>query len=222
MRKKAFTLAEVLITIGIVGVVSALTIPTLQTAYKARKLRTQFNKSLSTLQQVLLKMQDEGESLDSTYAHGEFYKVFAKYLNVAADCGMAGREKTSAACFPQDHSASYKTLDQKGSQYALFDDGELVLQDGTNLLFENIYAQSIILISVDLNGYLNPPNIWGYDLFTFQLIDGKILPAGDPKTSYKDSKYCNLNTTSDINGITCAKEAQSNTEYFKWVVKNVK
>ena len=51
-KEPAFTLAEVLITLGIIGVVAALTIPTLITNYKARKLHTQFLKSYSTIQQA--------------------------------------------------------------------------------------------------------------------------------------------------------------------------
>lgn len=44
-KEPAFTIAEVLITLGIIGVVAALTIPPLITNYKARKLHTQFLKS---------------------------------------------------------------------------------------------------------------------------------------------------------------------------------
>ena len=49
-KKVAFTLAEVLITLGIIGIVVAMTIPTLMTNIKARKLRTQFLKSYSIIQ----------------------------------------------------------------------------------------------------------------------------------------------------------------------------
>lgn len=44
-ERGAFTLAEVLITLGIIGVVAALTIPSLITNYKAHRLRSQFLKS---------------------------------------------------------------------------------------------------------------------------------------------------------------------------------
>ncbi len=37
--KKAFTLAEVLITLGIIGVVAALTLPSLITNYKVKVLK---------------------------------------------------------------------------------------------------------------------------------------------------------------------------------------
>lgn len=44
MKRSAFTLAEVLITLGIIGVVAAMTIPNLISNYKAKRLRTQFLK----------------------------------------------------------------------------------------------------------------------------------------------------------------------------------
>ena len=50
MRKEfAFTLAEVLITLGIIGVVAAMTIPTLMTNIKSTQYLAQFKKSLSKI-----------------------------------------------------------------------------------------------------------------------------------------------------------------------------
>lgn len=43
-----FTLAESLITLGIIGVVAAMTIPNLLTNYKTQRLHSQFLKSYST------------------------------------------------------------------------------------------------------------------------------------------------------------------------------
>lgn len=61
-KEPAFTLAEVLITLGIIGVVAALTIPPLITNYKARKLHTQFLESYSTIQQAYKLMQNDDVS----------------------------------------------------------------------------------------------------------------------------------------------------------------
>lgn len=58
-----FTLAEVLITLGIIGVVAAITIPNLITNNKAQKLRSQFLKSYSTVQQVFKQMEADDISL---------------------------------------------------------------------------------------------------------------------------------------------------------------
>ena len=55
--KKGFTLAEVLITLGIIGVVAAMTIPTLIQNTNSVKFASQFKKSVSTLSQAALMSQ---------------------------------------------------------------------------------------------------------------------------------------------------------------------
>ena len=52
MKKDCFTLAEVLITLGIIGVVAAMTIPTLMTNIKGIRFRTQFKKTISVMEQA--------------------------------------------------------------------------------------------------------------------------------------------------------------------------
>ncbi len=54
MRKNAFTLAEVLITLGIIGVVAAMTIPTLISNTNGAQFKTAYKKALSTLNQAVL------------------------------------------------------------------------------------------------------------------------------------------------------------------------
>lgn len=56
-KKFGFTLAEVLITLGIIGVVAAMTIPTLIANTNAAKFRSQFKKAVSTLNQAGLMAQ---------------------------------------------------------------------------------------------------------------------------------------------------------------------
>ncbi len=51
-KKFGFTLAEVLITLGIIGVVAAMTIPTLIANTNGAKFRSQFKKTISTLNQA--------------------------------------------------------------------------------------------------------------------------------------------------------------------------
>ena len=52
-KKAAFTLAEVLITLGVIGVVAAMTIPTLMANIRGQQYRSQFKKTLSTLNQAV-------------------------------------------------------------------------------------------------------------------------------------------------------------------------
>ena len=56
-KRFGFTLAEVLITLGIIGVVAAMTIPTLISNTNGAKFRSQFKKTLSTLNQAGLMSQ---------------------------------------------------------------------------------------------------------------------------------------------------------------------
>lgn len=51
--RQGFTLAEVLITLGIIGVVAAMTIPNLIANVNGHKFRSQFKKSLSTVNQAV-------------------------------------------------------------------------------------------------------------------------------------------------------------------------
>ncbi len=55
--KQGFTLVEILITIGIIGVVAALTIPTLIQNSNSKKFVAQLKKSLSTLNQAVIGAQ---------------------------------------------------------------------------------------------------------------------------------------------------------------------
>ena len=48
-KKAAFTLAEVLITLGIIGIVAAMTIPTLVSNYQKKVLKTQFTKKYAEI-----------------------------------------------------------------------------------------------------------------------------------------------------------------------------
>ena len=62
MQKCAFTLAEVLITLGIIGVVAAITLPTLITNYQKHVVETKLAKFNSTMNQAMrLSMVDNGD-----------------------------------------------------------------------------------------------------------------------------------------------------------------
>ena len=57
LKEKAFTLSEIIITLGIIGIVAALTIPTLIQNSNSKKFLTQFKKSISTLNQAAIGAQ---------------------------------------------------------------------------------------------------------------------------------------------------------------------
>lgn len=95
-RKGAFTLAEVLITLGIIGVVAALTLPSLIQKYQEQVLENQLKKMYSTISQGIQKaMADDGvyRFSDTEFFQSCIYpeqksgacaQMVKKYFNVAA------------------------------------------------------------------------------------------------------------------------------------------
>lgn len=227
-RTKAFSLAETLITLGIIGVVAAITIPNLITNYKAKQLRSQFLRAYSTIQQVFKLMEADDVSLDpTTFAGGAMHTMFLKYLQNTVDCGKGNNNssKDFSPCYDYKDSTKYYTALNGEARLAsaLFDDGQIVLPDGSLLLFENpnTSGEYYAWVFVDLNGFNNKPNILGIDLFVFQFLDGELGTMGDIKTQYKDlDKYCNFEkSTNGYNGMGCAKLAKENPDYFKRVLR---
>lgn len=59
MKKRAFTLSEVLITLGIIGLIAALTIPNLMGAYRKRVVETRLKKFYSAINQAIMLSENE-------------------------------------------------------------------------------------------------------------------------------------------------------------------
>lgn len=73
--KKAFTLAEVLITLGIIGIVAAITLPAVINKIEDKQFKSAFKKQYSAVSQAMLKVYaDEG----TTYEQVEWQNM-AKY-----------------------------------------------------------------------------------------------------------------------------------------------
>ncbi len=84
--KLAFTLAEVLITLGIIGVVAALTIPSLMSKYHRMTVETKLKKFYSTMNQAIKLSEEDNDgfpSLDLTNVvdHENAQLIEAYYKN---------------------------------------------------------------------------------------------------------------------------------------------
>ncbi len=198
--KTGFTLAEVLITLAIIGVVAALTIPAVVKNYRATQLKTQFKKAYSILNQTVARMNlEEGviiSKLPTPGGYNAFYNIFKNYVKISKDCGESG-----CVYIVPIHT--------------LWDDGQLILQNGMLVMIENFNSET--LLTIDINGMEKGPNAWGHDVFTFQLMNsGKFIPVGAVGTMYTDaSTYCSKASTSGMNGIACAYRALTDEDYFK-------
>lgn len=219
--KTAFTLAEVLITLGIIGIVAALTLPSVINNIRGKQYETAMKKGYSVLSQALVRMNDDQGVIanQANYGGDSFAPVFKKYLNLLNDCGQEdceglGKDDEGAIDY---HSDIYKTYNGGDILNYLFDEGQFMLSDGMFVMIDNDGSRPII-ISIDVNGYNKKPNKWGHDLFTFQILNdtGKLVPMGAEGTYYNNKNvYCSKNSTNSFNGVACAYKAFTDPDYFK-------
>ncbi len=92
ITKKAFTLAEILITLGIIGIIAALTIPNLIYEYRKKSLETGLVRFYSTINQAFklsaAENGDERQWTDFGEDSCSFYKKYlAPYLKAEYECG---------------------------------------------------------------------------------------------------------------------------------------
>ena len=93
--KHAFTLAETLITLVIIGVVAALTIPNLIINHQKEETITKLKKTYSTLAQITHKaIADHGPILSwdiDNNSENFFNTYMAPYLNISKVCGYTNQ-----------------------------------------------------------------------------------------------------------------------------------
>lgn len=217
-----FTLAEILITLGIVGVVVAMTIPALINDIQNKQLEAGLKKGYSTAQQALISLQADEGIINSNYGTRSFADKYINYFNGAINCGyVMGTTTTNTNTLCVTSKTYYKSYNGKANAYSpLLDDGQFVLPDGTNYFIQNQGAnpsdnlKGSLLITIDVNG-TKKPNKWGHDLFTFQLMDnGKLTPMGAKGTDYYEQE-CSQTSSSGRNGIGCTYKALNDPNYFK-------
>ena len=229
-KKSAFTLAEVLITLGIIGVVAALTLPTLIQNNQKKQFQVGLQKGYSVLLQALdAYKNDTGMTLTLKDCYGEttgiFKNLIKPYLKVLVDCGDSQADSNYDKCvqngeYSEEGKYTYKTYSGKKAEERYFDDGQLVLTDGSILMFENPLHSTRVFVSIDVNGFKKGPNQWGVDLFTFQLMeDGKLLPMGMAGTYYEftdgSNLLCDKTSGNKLNGIACTSHALYDKDFWK-------
>lgn len=238
MVKKAFTLAEILITLGIIGVVAAMTLPALIQKQQEKILVNQLKKSYSAFSQAFLKVVAENgpaESWDignhaTLGGANKLYNLFKPHLSVVEDCGI------NRGCF---YTGTYKALNAPAfiwqpSTHTNYARGRL--SDGTAFLFWSAgegcntdyssdgsgrYSKICGVIYVDVNGDKSP-NQAGVDYFMFIITKDGIYPAG--LKGYKDmyGVICQYNNTSNTNGAVCSGWVitHENMDYLRRDISN--
>lgn len=227
MIRKGFTLAEVLITLGLIGVVAALTLPALVNNTKGKELESQYKKAYTVLTQALNRMNAE-QGYIANYENydiesHEFAKTFNKYFISAKDCGANGCSTYTDE--NENYLSNYKSYTGQKSFGIWFDDGQFIISDSMLITINHHSDYNKILIGVDINGINKRPNRYGHDFFIFQVMDdGKLLPLGAKGTQaggapwYSDTntpeELCNKTSSNSYNGFTCAYFASTDKDFF--------
>ncbi len=226
MRSFAFTLAEVLITLGIIGVVAALTIPGLLRDYRNKVLKEQFNTAYSIVNEATKRMSLDNPDIMNTYcgtnasnntleARTKFGKDFSKYFDVIIDQTSQGTNISKLYGIRSLNQPNYKKFD-KGPDGNGFNDGAFVIKNGMIILnghcwigASNKKGQHVEFL-IDTNG-TKGPNALGYDLFYFW-IDNENKIVTCPQIP-DNTRYCNFlteDTTGAHNGVNCSTFALRN------------
>ena len=80
MKQKGFTLAEVLITLLIIGIVAALTIPSVISNYQQQEFKTGLKKAVSVLNEAIqTNIAQEGET---PYENYDLFKYLQRHMSV--------------------------------------------------------------------------------------------------------------------------------------------
>lgn len=198
--KPAFTLAEVLVTLMIIGVIAAMTIPGLRKNTEMRELAVGCKKAYTSLAQaMLLAEQENGTSKrwpNKASDVNAIWKNISPYLNISKDCTITGTSDcwTEGIILPLKGSGKAANfVDNKG-----YGQGKVAfkLADGTNGTFDitvpgkkedpaNPGAEvpdgivNSYLFYIDVNGD-KKPNTLGIDIFGFaDYADGNgLVPLG--------------------------------------------
>ncbi|MFA7659178.1 MAG: prepilin-type N-terminal cleavage/methylation domain-containing protein [Candidatus Gastranaerophilaceae bacterium] len=214
----AFTLAEVLITLGIIGVVAGLMIPGVIAESQKAGYVAGARKAYSLWNQALIQMAADGGCIgdlscffDSADTKTMGDKI-AAYFNVAKNC-----DTTTTGCFSDTIALNFD-----GSSTVSGKDGgsyRFITADGMSVRLVSPYSGCsgsagsltkicMYYVYIDING-LKKPNAFGRDIFFF-MIDNTNGPAlypwgGAKYAPWKTNKYCDYGYNNGTNkqGMYC-------------------
>ena len=185
MRKYAFTLAEVLITLTIIGVIAALTIPNLSRKWSDHADVVKVKEAYSILSNAMRMAIQENGSLDDwkwprvDTLQNDASRLFLMeklepYLKVEKSCKLSNECTTYAGYYAGNKA--YRSLKNEINSVTVAPNTAcIILINGMNVCFDpkegdwiktenRKYSWNIGYIVVDINGQKGP-NRYGYDVF---------------------------------------------------------
>lgn len=184
MNKKGFTLSEVLLVLSVIGVVAALTIPTLLQKTSDAQLKAGWRKTFADISQAAMSLTlDSGGALAGLFITENVMKdKFANYFSVLKNCNGG----SNMGCWHNDNS--WKNINGNNMSET---GPSLVLNNGSLLLFhvDNTACPAsgrCGWIAADVNGQ-SKPNVIGRDIFLAEIRDYRVTP-------FKESYGCEIGT----------------------------
>jgi prepilin-type N-terminal cleavage/methylation domain-containing protein len=183
LKKSGFTLAEVLITLLIIGVVASLVIPALINDIQQAEFKTGWKKAYSEIEQANRQLLiDNGGSLQNLFpTYATFINAYQPYFSYTKKCTYADNEGNcwhkSGEWFHINGSQRiadtyYGFILNNGSLLALW-----TVSTGCSALIGTSSYYECAKVMVDVNGW-KKPNTVGKDIFSLHLLENKIVPAG--------------------------------------------
>ena len=177
MRKSAFTLAEVLITLGIIGVVASMTLPTLVNKYQKQETVARLSAAYSLVSQAIKRSEVDNGALD--------YWNFELDSQTFSDKYIKPYFQVIASYKAEDVPKNVHNYCMNGtncdSYFDYFDLPKIIIKNGTALSFRTTASGDgtrFLTVVADLNGF-QKPNTYGKDLFAFSVAaGGKMVPYG--------------------------------------------
>jgi len=224
-KHTAFTLAEVLITLGIIGVVAAMTVPTLMNKTSDAELKSGFKKLYSTISQSILNITNEDGSLENQFSDDNSFKnIFASSFKATKSCDSG--DSSCWTCNGQrKDDYFYSRQSVSGTQgWWYVNRPTIALSDGALMNFSFLsgpctgddyglmppYNSTICgAIFIDVNG-CKAPNTWGRDIFNIEVQKNKIFPLGESNDT-NTVRACDK--TSSYAGMQCAENVLMNKTY---------
>jgi prepilin-type N-terminal cleavage/methylation domain-containing protein len=206
--KKGFTLAEVLITLLIVGVIASIVIPGLIADSQQAELKTAWKKAYADFNQVYLKIKVDNGTIKNLLSnctnndHSCFKNALKPYFNIVKECDAGNAEGN---CFLPYSNTKLLSGGTAGPGYLNTNLASgLVLANGINLILfldraDCSFARTATFIdecgwaSIDVNGFKGP-NTRGKDIFSLYINSNSISPHGKKGDGLEND--CNTNPPS--------------------------
>lgn len=213
----AFTLAEVLITLGIIGIVATMTIPNLIAKVDRDSKIANVKKAHSVLNQAIKLStidNEDYETWDSSLSYQDYVmRYFAPYMNIAVFCDTYSKcnYKTSAPWIKNDGTGGYTVFNFNGRYPFITNDGILYSilisggSDGTDAFYDTTnFAKNGIIVDVNAS---SPPNRFGNDVFMFiRTQNGTVMPFGYNLPDSQINQDCKIKGK----GLYCAEKLRRN------------